>query len=102
MNEWYVSFGKWQTKVFEHEHSDDGGGGGGGGFAAWPKEDQDGLDEWVLRSCLPTSAVQGLSDEGAVQALALARYQLFPRLDPANTDKNASSGPTEPTTADAA
>jgi len=112
VNEWYVSFGKWQTLVFKTK----------GDYSKWTKDEKDGLDEWVLQSCLPSSAVlselnaadeaaQGnsakaeaekaastaepgsvnsgsaqaaatASEEAAAQALAKARFQLFPRLDP--------------------
>ena len=71
INAWYVAFGKWQTKAFQR-----------GDFAAWPTADREGLDLWILQNCLPKDALAGLDDDDAATALAAARFQLLPRLDP--------------------
>jgi len=42
VNEWYVGFGKWQTKVLRSPD-----------WARWPSEERDGLDAWILKHVLP-------------------------------------------------
>ena len=76
VNDWYVGFGKWQTRVFVEPHYD-----------KWAPDQRDGLDAWILQECLPAGALEGLDGAAAAGALAAARWHLFPRLDPAQADK---------------
>lgn len=67
-----MDFGKWQTKAYQKSQFE----------SDWSAADKEGLDRWILAHCLPKDALMGLSDEDAAAALAAARWQLLPRLDP--------------------
>jgi len=74
VNDWYVGFGAWQTRVFEQPD-----------YAAWPKQLKDELDQFILDKCLSTHEVAALPDEA--EAVASARWRFFPRLNPVEANK---------------
>jgi hypothetical protein len=71
MNNWYVTYGKWQTKSFVQSD-----------VKTWDEEDVTELDEWIKSSCLMRSALVGYSEESITDIVLAERHSLFPRLNP--------------------
>jgi len=79
VNDWFVAFGKWQTKAFEASD-----------WSKWDDASKDALDAWLLMDYLVLDRRPGshsVNADVAAEALATARWKLFPRLQPQEVNR---------------